>query len=90
MVSVLTNSILFLTVIGLSKCDYDLDYTDTNPCNDFYESEDAGECHNSRLPGETFENIYGPNVRSCCPDHSYRFYDHCEASMDLQWAFNPI
>jgi hypothetical protein len=83
MLLVISRPVLLLTMIGLVESNVEFVYDDDddiNPCDDFYDTDSAGECHNSRLPSQSLQNIYGPNVRRCCPENSYRFHDNCQAS----------
>ena len=54
------------------------DYGDYDVCN-FYDdgNQYAGECTHGKFPKKTLYDVYGPNVSTCCEEHSYLFVDKC-------------
>ena len=58
---------------------YDEDeYPDYDPCN-LYEDGSHGQCQHNNFPNKTVQDILGNNVKSCCDQHGYTFFDQCEA-----------
>ena len=63
------------------------DYYEENPCEianqcDFYDNEECNlECHHSKFPNETIQDVFSTDkISSCCSSHGYIFQDNCEVN----------
>lgn len=67
-----------LMTIGVVRCDYYYDNANIDQCLDIYDTDEVGECHNRYFTGQTIQQTFGQNARTCCATHAYRFYDRCQ------------